>query len=124
VWRCIKCAEANDDDAPRCHKCSTARPAVDPDETSLDGLVDLEKPVPISESNTVSCPTCGQHFKVGREAGSSSRIYRRLDAGLCPACSRAVTPETLLRIPAREGTKVREALLACPYCGKVLGVST
>lgn len=125
VWRCIECAHSNADDAAGCGKCGAKRPAQDPDETALQALVDPDRPVAISDSSTVQCPTCGETFKVQSKAGSSSRLYRRVDAALCPSCARAITPEALLRIspkPRDTGTPVREVLLACPYCGKVLGI--
>jgi len=126
VWRCTSCAETNDDSIASCRKCQKARPAVNPDDTTLEGFVDLERPVPISEASTVQCPTCGEVFKVHEKAGHSSRVYQRLDAALCPACSRSITPELLVRVAAkrREGTQVREVILACPYCGKIVGITT
>ena len=74
----------------------------------------------------MQCPTCGEMFKV--QAGEhSTRFYRKLDVALCPACSRGITPEVLVRFasPPREGqTPIREVLLACPYCGKIVGVAS
>jgi uncharacterized Zn finger protein len=125
MWRCTSCAETNDDALSHCKKCKKGRPAVSADDTSLDGVVDLDRPVPVSEASTVQCPTCGEVFKVqGAQAGHSSRIYRRLDAALCPSCSRQISPESLVRVAAkqREGAQVKEVILACPYCGKVVGV--
>lgn len=124
MWRC-SCGENNGDETASCRKCHKAKPASNPDDTSLEGVVDLEQPVPISESNKVACPTCGEVFRVQERAGTSSRIYRRLDAALCPACSRSITPELLVRVAPkhRENAPVKEIILACPYCGKIVGVT-
>lgn len=124
MWRCVKCMEYNNDSAGACAKCQAGRPTFDPDETSLDGLVDLEKPVPVSEASTVQCPTCGETFKVAAQHGSTSRIHRAIDNAMCPCCSRPITPETLVKVraAARESGKVKEVILACPYCGKIVGV--
>src|SRR5262245_5808083 len=112
--------ESNSDTASKCAKCKAERPKFDPDETSLDGIVDLEKPVPVSDASTVQCPTCGETFKVEKRSDTASKMCRRLDNALCPWCSRAITPESLVKVAAaaRESAKVTEALLGCPYCGK------
>ena len=127
MWRCVKCMDSNSDTATKCAKCKADRPKFDPDETSLDGIVDLNRPVPISETSTVQCPTCGEMFKVERRSETASRVYHhRTENALCPSCSRAITPESLVKVSAaeRESGQVTEVLLACPYCGKIVGVTS
>jgi len=126
VWRCPKCMEYNGDTLGACTKCAAGRPSFDPDETALDGVIDRNRPVPIAENNSVQCPTCGDQFKVQVLRETASRVFsKKVENALCPACARPVTPETLVRISAtvRESSAVKEVLLACPYCGKIVGVT-
>ena len=130
MWRC-GCGEQNEDQFRSCWKCQTARPGAYPEEggpedSHLDLLVDPERPVPVSEAGAVQCPTCGTSFKVGREKGAT-RMFKRLESAVCPFCANSVTPELLVRVASerQEGPQaVREVLLACPYCGKILGVTS
>lgn len=130
MWRCPSCAEQNEDQSKSCWKCQTIRPGAYPEEggpedSHLDLIVDPERPVPVSDSGAVQCPTCGSSFKVQRDRGST-RAFKRLESAVCPYCANSLTPEVLVRLasPRKEGPHaVTEVIFACPYCGKVLGVA-
>jgi uncharacterized Zn-finger protein len=128
MWTCSKCNESNEDQFEICWKCQSAQEGVD--DTHLDILFDPDKPQPVGEGGHVACPTCGQQFRIqtGIPQESSAVIRRRTDAALCPFCSHTVTPELLVRVSAAKrdasAPPVREAIYACPYCGKVLSIDS